>query len=342
MQKVFPRASVRILQTTCCLAIAVLGLSVAQARNPLHLDAIERDGYGVVEMKQPVANEFFLEGSLNGHPIRLVLDTGFCSNYIMMTNATAAFLRVPPQPIKGVGHGVSGKAVGNLRKGIADSMVLGNVQVAGVPLRFASLPTLKGHAPEGLWRTDGMLGNERAVRNDANGFLGLGFLRTCAAIIDLSNRRLYLKAPGTGRTPNLGPALKSVGYSAAPFQLTEDGLLVDVSINGVSGKMIIDTGDDITLVDSRFAAQAKLKSYTARDIRMLDVTGTEMRPSMAELASFKIGGVEVNRREVQVGPVGFLPASGGQVIGLLGMDFMGQSWGIIDFADHKLYFTVAK
>jgi predicted aspartyl protease len=342
MRNVFPGAWVRIVQTACRLAVATLCLSVAQARSPLHLDALRRDGYGVVEMKQPVENEFFMEGALNGHPVRFLLDTGFCSEEITMKNAAAVYLRTALQPIKDVGHSLSGKAIGHQSKGIADSLVLGNVQVSRVTLHFASLPVLEGHAQGGLWFTDGMLDNARAVRNDADGFLGLGFLRMCAAIIDPANRRLYLKPPGTGRTPRLGPALKPLGFSEASFQVTGYGLLVDVSINGVSGKMIIDTGDDITLVESHFAARAGLKTYRSGGRTMTDAAGAEIEPEWADPASFKIGGVETYRPKVQVQPVPYLLPTGGRVVGLLGMDFIGQSWGIIDFAQGKLYFAATK
>jgi hypothetical protein len=41
-------------------------------------------------------------------------------------------------------------------------------------------------------------------------------------------------------------------------------------------------------------------------------------------------------------PGSFYTTSGGKVIGLLGMDVLGQNWGIIDFGQQKLYFASAK
>jgi predicted aspartyl protease len=331
-----------LLQILCCLSTTGLYLSAAQARSPLHLDAIRRDGYGVVELKQPTPNEFFAEGAINGHGVRLILDTGFCSDHIMMANTSARLLRTAPKPIKGNAHGVTGKVIDHLSKGTADSLVLGNVQVSGTTLYFGSFGFLNARQDGGLWYTDGMLGNERAVRRDADGFLGLGFLQTCAAIIDLSNRRLYLKPPRTGRTPQLGPVLKSVGFSEAPFELKNVGLLVDAEINGTQGKMIIDTGAYLSVVDNRFAAQAKLNKYQATNVRMIDATGAEMRPDWADPSSFKIGGVETYHPKLQVEPMSFYLPTGGRVIGLLGMDFLGQSWSIIDFGRQKLYFSATR
>jgi len=342
MNLVFPGARFRLLQILCCLSTTGLYLSAAQARSPLHLEAIQRDGYGVVELKQPTPNEFFVEGTINGHGVRLILDTGFCSDHITMANTSARLLRTAPQPIKGKAYGVTGKAIEQLSNGTADSLVLGNVQVSGTTLYFGSFGFLNAPRGGGLWYTDGFLDNQRAVRRDADGFLGLGFLQTCAAIIDLPNRRLYLKPPRTGRTPQLGPALKSVGFSEAPFELKNVGLVVNAQINGIPGKMIIDTGAYLSVVDSRFAAQAKLNEYKATNVIMRDAAGVEMRPDWADPSSFKVGGVETSHPKLQVDLMGFYLPTGGKVIGLLGMDFIGQSWGIIDFGQHKLYFSATR
>ncbi len=323
------------------LACAALFLAGVQGKSLIHLDSIQRDGYGVVQLKQPVSNEFLLEASLNGHPIRLILDTGACSHNITLSNSCSKLLRVPPHPIKGSAFGVTGTAIGPFTQGVADSFALGNIQVSGTTLDFASFKFLHTRSIGGLWYTDGMLGNARAVNLDADGFLGLGFLQKCAAIIDLPNARLYLKPPGSGRTLQLGPALKALGYFSANFDLTDSGLVVDVSINGVPGKMMVDTGSDITTVDSRFAAQAKLHTYRS-GLRFKDAAGVEIESAMADPTSFRVGGIEVLQTKLDVEPISFFRASGGKLVGLLGMDVLGQSWGIIDFAQHKIYFTAVK
>jgi predicted aspartyl protease len=126
------------------------------------------------------------------------------------------------------------------------------------------------------------------------------------------------------------------------LQVSDDGLFVEVSINGVSGYMLIDTGAYLTTVDNHFAAQAKLKPYRATNVRMTDAAGVETEPEWADPASFKIGGNEAMRTKIQVQPLSFYQPSGGKVVGLLGMDFIGQSWGIIDFAQRKIYFAGTK
>ena len=318
-----------------------LFLSPAQARGPITLDVIKRDGYGSVRLIHSGTNEFVIEGTLNGHGVRLILDTGAASDNIVLTNSFAPFLRVPPQPIKDIGIGVSGKHIEHLRRGKVDSLVLGTVRVANTTVDFGSFEYLARRAPDGIFLGPS-LNEKRTNRTDADGFLGLGFLQRCAAIIDPANNCLYLKPPGVGRVPQLSPALKALGFSEANLQLSGAGLLVDVSVNDIAGKMVIDTGAQFSIVDSRFATQGKIKSYGATGLRMVDSAGVESSISWIDPTSFKIGGVEALRTKLAMQPVSLYQLSGGKIVGLLGMDFIGQSWGIIDLAQRKLYFAATR
>jgi hypothetical protein len=196
---------------------------------------------------------------------------------------------------------------------------LGNVQIKGVPLFIGKFRPGTG----------------------ANGFAGAGFLRTNSAIIDLHNLLLYLRPPGTGRRAVLGPALKAAGLSEIPLAVQGRHFLVDVEISGVPAKMFIDTGAYLTCVDSRFAAQIKAKGYDSRLVEV-DAAGVMNKRQLTKVGSFKIGGVPVYGPHFTLGAYGFYAASGGKVIGLLGMDLLGQNWGIIDFGNQKLYVSQAK
>ena len=98
----------------------------------------------------------------------------------------------------------------------------------------------------------------------------------------------------------------------------------------------------LTGVDKRFAAQMKDNGY-ASNLSMIDAAGVANQVSnWTRVGSFKIGGVPVNVRDLTLSQFGFYSNSGGKVIGLLGMDVLGQNWGIIDFGQQKLYFASAK
>ena len=134
MQNVGIRGCLKFVSSI--MAWVALSLAAVQARGLIHLDTIQRDGYGFVELKRPLANELIMEASLNGHPIRLILDTGGASHQILLSNPTGRLLRVPPHPIKGTSFAVSGKAIGSISQGTADSFAIGNVQTSGTTLYF--------------------------------------------------------------------------------------------------------------------------------------------------------------------------------------------------------------
>ncbi|HKP45361.1 MAG TPA: retropepsin-like aspartic protease, partial [Pyrinomonadaceae bacterium] len=182
------------------------------------------------------------------------------------------------------------------------------------------------------------------VRESVNvsGFAGAGFLHTNSAVVDLHNMRLYLRPPGTGRSVKLGPALTAIGLAEAPITGREHGqFYVDVEINGARGKMIIDTGAGLTHVDNRFAAQMKTRGFDT-GIQIMDAAGVMSDTELAKVRSFKIGGVPARASNLLLGHISYYGSSGGKVIGILGMDLLGQNWSIIDLGQQKLYFSPAR
>lgn len=113
--------------------------------------------------------------------------------------------------------------------------------------------------------------------------------------------------------------------------------LVDVEINGVPGKMILDTGAYLAGIDSGFASKIGVAGYRSR-MGSIDAAGVLGETKVARLKSFKIGGVSARAADIRVQPFGFTKASTGEVMGLLGMDILGQNGTIIDFGQQKLYF----
>lgn len=331
----------RVLQISGCVASLYFGSTMLQAGGPVNLDIIKRDGYGSVELRHSGMNEFVVQGTINGRAVRLILDTGAASQNTILTNSFAAFLRTPPHPIKDSGVSMTGRRIEHLRQGTVDSLMLGPVQISNTTVDFGSFEHLARRNPQGMFLVPS-LGEAQANRTDADGFLGLGFLQRCGAIIDLANKRLYLKPPGVGRVPQLSAALKAVGFAEANLQLTSLGLLVEVSVNDMPTKMVIDTGAGFSVIDTRFGEQAKLKSYRATGVRLTDSAGADTSVSWVDPTSFKVGGIDALRTRVIVLPTSFYQPTGGKVGGLLGADFLGQSWGIIDFAQHKLYFAATK
>ena len=298
-------------------------LFAAPASARVSLEALRRDGYGMVELKRPDPNVLTVEATINGRKARLIVDTGWSGEGITVDGDFGKVLHSPVQGIKDLGRAASGRALGGFNKGVADTVLMGNVLMRRVPIFFGTI---------------GSLQHSYTHRNmNADGFVGSGFLSTCSGIIDLHNLRLYLRPPGTGRRAVIGPAMKAQGLAEVPFTIIKTNCLVGVQINGAPGVMFLDTGATLAGVDERFVPQMKAKAYAAR-ATSVDAAGVESATKLTRLQSFRIAGVNVRAPDLRIGRFGFYDGTHGKVIGLLGMDILGTNGTIIDFGQKKLYF----
>lgn len=307
------------------LAVLLLGsaicLSAVTAHARISLEALRRDGYGMVELQRPESNTLTVAATINGREARLIVDTGWSDEGITVKSDFGKVLRSPVQAVKDAGRSASGRAMGGFNKGVADWVVMGNVQMRRVPIIFGTIGGLQ-HPQHHV---------------HAAGFIGSGFLSTCSAIIDLHNLRLYLRPPGTGRRAMIGPAMKAQGLAEVPFTMIKNNCLVRVEINGAPGIMFVDTGATFATVDERFTPQMKAKTYAARGT-LIDAAGIETRSKLTGMVSFRIAGVNVRAPDLRISKFSFYGSTGGKVIGLLGMDILGRNGTIIDFGQKKLYF----
>ena len=301
-----------------------LWFTIANAEARIDLSALERDGYGFIELKRPQPNVLTVLATIDGRKAKLVVDTGWSTEGITLQRDYAQRLHLPTEPVKRFGQAAGGKELSGVTKGRSEKVSIGNVEIHGVPLFFGNF---------GSFQKSEM---ELAVGNA--GYLGSGFLRTCAGIIDLHNLRLYLRPPGTGRRAMIGQALKAAGLAEVPFGITPNNIcFVDVEINGAPGKMILDTGDYLAEADSRFASQMKVAAYNT-NTGSIDAAGARERTHLAHLHSFKIGGVNVRAPDLRLGTFVAYSETHGKLIGALGIDILVRNGAIIDFGQQKLYF----
>jgi hypothetical protein len=310
--------------------------SGAQARSPINLEILRRDGYGVVQLFQVRQNVLTANAVINGQKVRLVLDTGFGGGLGLDSHMSGVNIATLGEAKKG--YGVSGKAVES-RHGMAKTVVMGNVQLTDVPVEIGEFKIWnEEHSEKFISRLS--FDNDVANLGTSGGFIGRDFLRTNSAVIDLPNHLLYLKPPGKGKRAQLTGALTAVGLGEAPIV---DGNRVAVEVNGNSAIMFVDTGTSASLLDSRFAAKANIRGYGISRLESYDIAGVKnTQVDLTGLTNFKIGGIPARSSTATIEPFSFYPASGGKIVGLLGTDFLGQNWGIIDFGQQKLYFAKAK
>jgi predicted aspartyl protease len=308
------RKPIAIASLVLCLA------AITQARSPFNLDVVQRDGYGVVLMKHPSPNELLIRATINEQPVTLILDTGWSApgNGLALDRDLARALKLETKSVE-PGRTWTGAKIGT-SVAMGRSIAMGNVRITDVPLSFGDLAGL---------RTAVLIGDTMRSTG-ARGLISNGFLRATSAIIDLPNLKLYLRPPGTGRRALLGPALKDM--AEAPLGRAGQHFVVDAEVNGVATKMVVDTGAYLTMLNSNFAMRAKANLNTRG--RSLDATGVAKDAWLAGVRSFKIGGVPVYAGQISVTDT-VLGSS--EIAGLIGMDLLGQNWGIIDCGGEKLY-----
>jgi predicted aspartyl protease len=277
----------------------------------ISLDVLQRDGFGMVEIKRPQPNVLTVIAEINGRKVRLIVDTGWGSDGISMDSGLFNAAGMPTEGSGEFGRSASGKDLGEVKRVRAERVVIGNVEIKNVPLYVGSFRALR---------------NEQFRRQTAaEGFIGAGFLQ------------LYLRPPGTGRRAVLGPALRGAGLAEVPFEVTGHNCLVEVEINEFAGTMFLDTGASLAGLDSRVAPKIKASAYKSR-AGFIDAAGVISQTELAKLRSFKIGGVPARASDIRMGKYGFYVDTRGKVIGLLGMDILGPNGTIIDFGAKKLYF----
>lgn len=309
----FPPALSRRLTILLFLAVMSFSGNRAGARSPISLDVLQRDGYGSVGLIKVGANKLYVPTEINGRKIDLLLDTGWGTEGITVGQNPSAFHVVLE---KGVGLTLSASGARTpVGHGTAQSVVMGNVHIQGTPIYFG--------------------------RFFEQGIVGRGFLKRNNAIIDLTNLRLYLRPSGKGRRVNLGPALTALGLAQAPFFDAPHGnFVLNVEVNGLPTRMVLDTGAQATMLDGRFAKVARAKGW-GRDVRNIDAAGVVSAGDFAGPKTFKIEGIPIRTPIVTLGTFAGYDLTGGKIAGLLGLDVLGMNWGIIDVGQQKFYFVRA-
>ena len=284
------------------------------------LDALQRDGYGAATIRRPRPNVLTVPAEIDGRRISLMVDSRWT----------------------GQGIGVHGGASSKARR-----VLIGNVQLADVPISGVNLDARENQVP-------------RTVTG-AGGVIGAGFLRACSAIVDLQNLKVYLRPPGHGRRADIGPGVKSAGMAEVRFVEGHGrDALVPVEVNGHVGRMFVDTGSYLAAVDARLSSRINARPFVTRaghtrpqtmdefervtriDRTSREVAGLVENAPMTPLQSFKIGGVAVRAPDIRLRNFDFFSASNSTAIGVLGVDILGSNGAIIDFGSQRLYFLPAR
>lgn len=338
----------RLLPAIAFLCALALVLPHAKgARHILSLAVLQqRGGYGVVPVLKARVNELFIHTEIDGHRALLEVDTGDGVPGITLDNNAARMWGITGRPVKQKIYALKG-TISDLRQGMAKSVTMGNVTVQDFPVFIGSFVTPASGEGEGVSGGLGggadatVLGGEDRYSVHTDGVVGAEFLRRASAILDLQNMKLYLRPSGGGHKIDLTAALAAHGLSCAKLISREDGIcLVDVEINGTATKMLVDTGAYYSEIDSRFADQIHLRQHRSNFYRE-DAAGVKTLVNKAFPDSLKVDGIKAYPPEATIDVGSIYTQSHGRIVGVLGLDFLGQSWAIMDFGNSKLYFAGA-
>ena len=171
----------------------------------------------MVPIKRPQPNDLVVRATVNGRDVSLILDTGWGADGISLNSGYLRSLHLQAEALNGRAETATGRKI-VMTKGTAETVVLGNVQIKGVPLFFGTFDAL----------------SDRRVRQriGADGFVGAGSLRINSAIL-IRNLRLLSSTAWNGR-------LSSRTGSSRGFPETLAGPhhgqpLADAEINGRAG-----------------------------------------------------------------------------------------------------------
>jgi len=160
-----------------------------------------------------------------------------------------------------------------------------------------------------------------------------------------------------GQTPDSSPeyrpgeagtvdhALCLLGFTAIPLEEVSTGHhLVETTINGVSGRFVLDTGANVTVISKtsaeRFGVSDANSGFAGIGAGLPSAAGRTA--SQAPVDSFEIGPIPIRQDRIVIADLGQLLISLGQVAdqdvaGIVGQDALSEHRAIIDVARSMLY-----
>lgn len=245
-----------------------------------------------------------VRASINGHEVRLALDTGASHVLVTPEVAAAAGIRETTE----LSFGTFGDERGSARQGVAESVAVGPAVAANVPVAVMPVPPVLG----------------------ADGFLGLSFLGHFIFRLD-HQQKLLRFAPAASNN------LTGVG-SSVPLQDEGFRLTVQAEVDGVPARLTVDTGAGQALIlESWFVEERKLRERYPKRLHV--VTGGnllgQMRGEIARLRTLKLGDYTLTNVFVEFGAR--TSARRGKIAGFIGAPILRRFNLAFDLAGRRLW-----
>lgn len=245
-----------------------------------------------------------IRGTMNGHEVRLVLDTG--ASHVLVSPEAAAKAGI--RSASKIKFSAFGDRRGSARMGVIDSVVIGPAVAERVPVAIMPMPApLQG-----------------------DGLVGLSFLRQF-------NFRLDYERKSVSFAPRAGTNLAG-GGSSVPMQEGVAMLVVQSEVDGIPARLMVDTGGGQALIlRSWFVEKHKLRERYPKRLSLVTGVGLlgQMRGEIARLQTLKLGDYTVTNVFAEFEPK--TRKWPGDFAGFIGAPFLRQFNLTFDAAAHRLW-----
>lgn len=275
-------------------------------------------GYKAVRVHYAPLNKMIMFVNVNGHPARLLVDTG--SNQTMLNADAAESFGIHPSQ-RGLYYvrftQVNGET---LPVGFAQSLTADGMNLGGSPVTL---------------RRATASGNRDA---DVDGLLGLNILYRHKAVINCRTKLVFFKIDQARQT-NLDAVAASENFTRVPLRREENGALtVQCFIQGQPAHMLVDTGSFLTTFNESFLKTLGLPLSPTR-ISAHFSRGVTRQMSAAAVNEFRIGNFKVPQKKFGVTalPHFTLHQAGTTIIGILGIETLYDCHAILDLEGMNLF-----
>ena len=281
-------------------------------------------GYVAVPVHYSHWNKMVMEAVVNGHRARFFVDTG--AGYSILDAGRADSLGVSP-----VGGDSPYGEFANLngesyRVGYLNSLRAGAMNFGGGPM------ALFQPANE-----DAAL-NSRINGENEDGIIGADILTRYKAVINCYTKTIFFK---TSSSQRLHVARFAASKNFIRIPLREEvsrAFTIPASINGHPCRLLVDTGAFITTFNLKRARDFGL-SFTATKMNGSFADGISRRVAIGKVANLRIGDYKVPPQTLAASAFPDFAVDQGQakIAGILGMELLAASHGIIDFESMSLF-----
>lgn len=263
---------------------------------------------------------------VNDVPLKFLIDSGANSTDVSDQLATKVGLERS--------RSVSAVTRGALGREIKNSVGTGSLQVG--PMKAAQF-SFTISPPE----------KRQTSTSRYAGQVGLDALSATGSLIDISSGKMWVPGPNSQRAWSeviqpLGPKDRlgkvMLGMEAAG-RLPH--LVLNSTINGERVSWIVDTGAEISVMDSISFQRLGLPSVMTNS-RMIDASGDRVALRRSQIKNLRFNGVNVRTFDISIAPLPevrrfFKDATGRPVDGILGMDFLTHGQALLDSGSRILY-----